>query len=77
MRAGDLFFLYTDGVTEATDPEGNQFGERRNLDLLAEPTGTHAGGWVAGRVRRGVQVFERGVAIGRRNVPGAGRLKRA
>ena len=59
VRAGDLFFLYTDGVTEATDPEGNQFGERRLIDLLAEPTGTDAGGWVTG-VSAAVPEFSHG-----------------
>ena len=29
MRPGNLFFLYTHGVTEAEDPAARQFGEER------------------------------------------------
>ncbi len=31
---GDLLFLYSDGITEATDSEGEQFGEARLLKLI-------------------------------------------
>ncbi len=34
LRAGDLLFLYTDGVTEATDTEQKLYGEKRLLDTL-------------------------------------------
>jgi sigma-B regulation protein RsbU (phosphoserine phosphatase) len=33
-RAGDLFVAFTDGVTEAMDPEGNLFSEQGFLDIL-------------------------------------------
>ena len=36
MRPGDLFFLYTDGVTEAEDPAARQFGEERLKSVLAK-----------------------------------------
>ena len=36
LRPGDLFFLYTDGVTEAEDPDALQFGEDRLEGLLAK-----------------------------------------
>ncbi len=36
LREGDLFFLYTDGVTEASDVNEIEFGERRLLDLLGQ-----------------------------------------
>ena len=31
---GDLFVLYTDGITEATNADGEEFGERRLLETL-------------------------------------------
>jgi serine phosphatase RsbU (regulator of sigma subunit)/catechol 2,3-dioxygenase-like lactoylglutathione lyase family enzyme len=34
LRAGDLFVLYTDGVTESFNEAGDEFGERRLVDAL-------------------------------------------
>ncbi len=42
LEPGDGILLYTDGVTEARDPDGNIFGEERLRDLLAREH--HAGG---------------------------------
>ena len=36
LAAGDLFVLYTDGVTEATNDAGEWFGERRLAALIEE-----------------------------------------
>lgn len=37
LKSGDTIFFYTDGLTEASNPEGNRWGERRLLKAL----GTH------------------------------------
>ena len=31
---GDIFALYTDGVTESFNPDGEEFGEERLVDAL-------------------------------------------
>ena len=35
LEVDDLLFLYTDGVTEAMDPEGSLYEEQRLVDLLS------------------------------------------
>ena len=60
LRPGDLFLLYTDGVTEAEDPEMLQFGENRLEDLLAKKGhGASASQWIA-RIEAAVRAFARG-----------------
>ncbi len=60
LHPGDLFFLYTDGVTEAEDPGAVQFGEERLADLLAKKGhGARASQWIA-RVEAAVGEFARG-----------------
>jgi len=34
LRSGDLLVAFTDGVTEAQNPESEEFGEERLKDLL-------------------------------------------
>ena len=34
FRPGDLFFFYSDGITEARDPRENMYGEKRLVDFL-------------------------------------------
>jgi phosphoserine phosphatase RsbU/P len=60
LRPGDLFFLYTDGVTEAEDPDALQFGEDRLEGLLAKKGhGASASQWTA-RIEAAVREFARG-----------------
>jgi sigma-B regulation protein RsbU (phosphoserine phosphatase) len=60
LRPGDLFLLYTDGVTEAEDPEARQFGEDRLEGLLAKKGhGASASQWIA-RIEAAVREFARG-----------------
>ncbi len=37
LGAGDVLIIYTDGVTEARDEDGQEFGEDRLLALVAQP----------------------------------------
>jgi sigma-B regulation protein RsbU (phosphoserine phosphatase) len=48
LRPGDTFVFYTDGVTEAFNPTGVQFGEQRLLEHLAKAPGKTAAETVAG-----------------------------
>ena len=34
LNSGDVLYLYTDGVTEANNPESRLYGEQRLLDYL-------------------------------------------
>jgi serine phosphatase RsbU (regulator of sigma subunit) len=36
LGAGDLFVLFTDGITEATNPDGDDFGEQRLATLIQQ-----------------------------------------
>ena len=36
LRAGDRLYLYSDGVTEAMDPAGQQFGDARLLEAIGQ-----------------------------------------
>src|SRR5256714_2582490 len=58
LRPGDSLFLYTDGVTEAFDPDHESFGEERLLVALREvlPTSRE----MVERVLAAVRTFARG-----------------
>jgi len=58
LEPGDTLFLYTDGVTEAFDPDRQLFGEDRMLQALREaPQGSKE---MAERVLEAVRGFTRG-----------------
>ena len=61
LAPGDLLFLYTDGVTEAEDPAGAEFGEARLLELIEREGGSGAAPAIA-RVEDAVRAFSRGKA---------------
>jgi serine phosphatase RsbU (regulator of sigma subunit) len=42
LRPGDLIFFYTDGVVEATAPDGSLFGIERTLDVVRSTRGKSA-----------------------------------
>ena len=57
MGQGDMLFLYTDGVTEASDSQKNMFGEER---LMVSLNGTSEGASpedVIAFVKRGIEAF--------------------
>jgi serine phosphatase RsbU (regulator of sigma subunit) len=56
IAAGDLFVLYTDGVTDATNDAGEWFGDRR-LAALVEQHGTLPFDQLRERMLREVEVF--------------------
>jgi sigma-B regulation protein RsbU (phosphoserine phosphatase) len=42
LQPGDLVLLYTDGVTDALDAQGNEFGLERLRDIILEHGGASA-----------------------------------
>ncbi|WP_321472964.1 SpoIIE family protein phosphatase [uncultured Paludibaculum sp.] len=59
---GDLLFLYSDGLTEAEDAEGEEFGEARLVDLLRSSPATSAESLITA-VRDAVQDWTGGRAL--------------
>ncbi|MBD3170666.1 MAG: SpoIIE family protein phosphatase [candidate division Zixibacteria bacterium] len=41
LQYDDMLVVYTDGITESRDPDGNQFGERRLVEFIKENSGMH------------------------------------
>ncbi|HEX5131305.1 MAG TPA: SpoIIE family protein phosphatase [Candidatus Krumholzibacteria bacterium] len=60
LRPGDTVFIYSDGVTEAFDAEGNEFEEERLEAVLRDKAGASLEGIVGG-VIEAVQAFATGV----------------
>jgi serine phosphatase RsbU (regulator of sigma subunit) len=61
MQTGDVLIVYSDGVTEALDIEGQEFGEERLIAILKERHTDHATVILEGIVE-GVRTFARGAA---------------
>ncbi len=62
LEHGDLLFLYTDGVTEAFNPELEPFGTLRLAELLGENADLGASNIIQ-TVRRGLEAFGDGHAL--------------
>lgn len=60
LQAGDLVYFYTDGVTEAFDIDGTEYGEERLIELLKEVPAGASAKEVANFIVEGVHRFERG-----------------
>ena len=61
LTVGDVLIVYSDGVTEALDTQGNEFGEDRLAAILRD-THTLEAGDILDSVIAGVQSFARGTA---------------
>ncbi len=62
LQPGDWLVLHTDGVTEARDPSGTMFGERRLIDFLRrEAAAGHPPPETARRLVDAVLDYQRGV----------------
>lgn len=62
LRAGDQIFLYTDGVTEAFDPDGQEYGDQRLAQALGAALADtdRAPARIVAQVLADVHAFERG-----------------
>ena len=60
LACGDVLLLYTDGVTEALDPEGLAYGEER-LEALLRATSPAAPDEIVAALKRDLDRFCRGV----------------
>lgn len=56
IEPGDLLLLYTDGLSETRNPEGEEFEEERIIEVLTESTGLPSREIMA-RLLAGVRVF--------------------
>lgn len=43
LEPGDTLYCFTDGCTDAKDPEGHLFGEKRLMDLVSQPSESASG----------------------------------
>ena len=62
LRSGDVLLMYTDGVTEAMDPEGALFGRQRLAELLVDASHDGRAQAVVAEVRAALRRFRAGAA---------------
>ena len=60
LETGDTLILYSDGVTEATDPQGNEYGDERLLALFDETGAPLSAHEATARVHEAVTKFTAG-----------------
>jgi len=61
LEPGDVLVVYSDGVTEALNTEGQEFGEER-LAAIAEQRHSEDASTILEAIVEGVQTFARGAA---------------
>jgi len=59
LRSGDVLVIYTDGVTEANDAQGNEFGEQRLVETVRHNPGKTPADLIKG-IQAAVQRFSVG-----------------
>ncbi|MDR3130339.1 MAG: SpoIIE family protein phosphatase [Treponema sp.] len=59
LMPGDMIYLYTDGVTEAADPEKNLFGEDRLMETIRDHRETGVQGFICS-IKQGIDIFAAG-----------------
>ena len=59
MEAGDVWRIYTDGITDATSGSGEEFGETRLLETLRQHRGRGAASLLR-HVEQAVEQFSSG-----------------
>lgn len=62
LHSGDIVLLYTDGISEATNPHGEEFGRERLAGLLAQNTALTSSNLVSA-LRKGLNDFIGGMAL--------------
>jgi serine phosphatase RsbU (regulator of sigma subunit)/pSer/pThr/pTyr-binding forkhead associated (FHA) protein len=59
LRAGDVLVIYSDGVTETQDPEGEEFGATRLQEVVAQNLGLTASG-IRDKIEAALSAFAQG-----------------
>src|SRR5208282_3215565 len=57
LRPGDILFIYTDGLVEAVNAQGEEFGKSRLSAVLSPCDGTHTAAEVLAQITRVVDGF--------------------